>query len=97
MVNIFGNKVVQKIVIFFLAKGFFVNMAVYFQNMAIRSCDYASQGVIKSQKVVVELGYQFFLKIAYLGDIHLIRLHASSYWEECSFIRQLCIIKIYVA
>ena len=36
MVNISGNKVVQKIVgKFFLAKGFFVNMDVYFQNMAI--------------------------------------------------------------
>ena len=54
MVNISGNKVVQKIVgTFFLAKGFFVNMDVYFQHMAIRSCDYASQGEIKSQKVAV--------------------------------------------
>ena len=54
MVNISGNKVVEKIVgNFFLAKGFFVNMDVYFQNMAIRSCDYASQGAIKSQKVIV--------------------------------------------
>ena len=36
MVNISGNKVVQKIVgKFFLAKGFFVNMDVHFQNMAI--------------------------------------------------------------
>ena len=52
MVNIFGEKVVQKIVgNFFLAKIFFVNMDVHFQNMAIRSCDYASQGEIKSQKV----------------------------------------------
>ena len=51
MVNLSGNKVVQKIVAkFFLAKGFFVNMDVYFQNMAIRSCDYASQGVIISDK-----------------------------------------------
>ena len=50
MVNISGNKIVLKIVAkFFLAKGFFVNMDVYFQNMAIRSCDYASQGVINSQ------------------------------------------------
>ena len=50
MVNISGNKVVQKIVgKFFLAKGFFVNMDVYFQNMAIRSCDYGSQGVIKTK------------------------------------------------
>ena len=48
-----GNKVVEKIVDkFSLGKGFFVNMDVYIQNMAIRSCDYASQGVIKSQKVV---------------------------------------------
>ena len=49
-----GNKVVQKIVgKYFLVKGFFVNMDVYFQNMAIRSCDYASQSAIKSQKVIV--------------------------------------------
>ena len=56
MVNISWNKVVQKIVGEFflhLAKGFFVNMDVSFQNMAIRSCDYASQGAIKSQKVIV--------------------------------------------
>ena len=54
MVNISGNKVAQKIVgKFFLVKGFFVNMDVYFQNMAIRSCDYASQGAIKSRKVIV--------------------------------------------
>ena len=54
MVNISGNKVVQKIVgKFFLVKGFFVNMDVYFQNMAIRRCDYASQGAIKSRKVIV--------------------------------------------
>ena len=44
----------QKIVgNFFLAKGFFVNMDVYFQNMAIRNCNYASQGMVKSQKVIV--------------------------------------------
>ena len=37
MVNIFGDKVVQKIVgKFFWAKGFFVNMDMYFQNMAIQ-------------------------------------------------------------
>ena len=49
----FGNKVVQKIIgNFFSAKGFFVNMDVYFQNMAIRSCNYASQGAIKSQKKI---------------------------------------------
>ena len=37
MVNISGNKIVLKIVgKFFLAKGFFVNMDVYFQNMAIK-------------------------------------------------------------
>ena len=56
MVNISGNKVVQRIVgKFFLAKGFLVNMDVdvYFQNMAIRNCNYASQGAIKSQKVLV--------------------------------------------
>ena len=52
MVNISG-KVVQKIVgKFFLAKAFFVNMDIYFQNMAI-SCNYAGQGAIKSQKVKV--------------------------------------------
>ena len=49
MVNISWNKVVQKIVGKFLLAGFHVNMDVYFQNMAIRSCDYASQGAIKSQ------------------------------------------------
>ena len=46
VINISGNKVVQKIVGDFflhLVKGFFVNMDVSFQNMAIRSCDYASQ------------------------------------------------------
>ena len=54
MVNISGNKVVRKIVgKFFLAKGFFVNMNVHFQNMSIRSSDYASQGAIKSQKIIV--------------------------------------------
>ena len=54
MVNISGNKVVQKILgKFFWANGFFVNMDVYFQNLAIRSCDYASQGAIESQKVIV--------------------------------------------
>ena len=54
MVNISGNKVTQKTVVkFFLVKGFFVNMDVYFQNMAIRSCDNASQGAIKSRKVIV--------------------------------------------
>ena len=54
MVNISGTKVVQKTVgNFFLAKGFFVNMDVYFQNMAIRSCDFTSQGAIKSQKFIV--------------------------------------------
>ena len=53
MVNISGNKVVQKVVgKFFLSKDFFVNMGVYSQSMAIRSCDYASQGAIKSQKVL---------------------------------------------
>ena len=42
MVNILGNKVAQKIVgKHFLAKGFFVITNVYFQNMAIRNCDYA--------------------------------------------------------
>ena len=64
MVNISGNKVVPKIVgKFLLAKGFFVNMDVYFQNMAIRSCDYASQGAIKSQKISL-IRLQFFLNIA---------------------------------
>ena len=54
MVNISGNKVVEKIVgNFFLAKGFFVNMDVYFQKLAIRSCDYARQGGIKSQNIIV--------------------------------------------
>ena len=54
MVNIFGNKVVQKIIgnFFFSKTFFFVNMDVHFQNMAIRSCDYANQGAIKSQKII---------------------------------------------
>ena len=45
-----GNKVVQKK--FFFGERFFCQY-VYFQNMAIRSCDYASQSVIKLQKVIV--------------------------------------------
>ena len=53
MVNISGNEVGQKIVGKFFLAGFFINMDVYFQNMAIRSCDYASQAAIKSQKVIV--------------------------------------------
>ena len=36
-----------------LEKGAFVNRDVYFQNMAIRSCIFESQGAIKSQKVIV--------------------------------------------
>ena len=58
-----GNKVVEKIVDkFSLGKGFFVNMDVYIQNMAIRSCDYASQGVIKSQKLYSLIRLSVFLK-----------------------------------
>ena len=57
MVNISGSKtrLCKKLWVykFFLAKGFFVNMNVYFQNMAIRSCDYANQVAIKLQKVIV--------------------------------------------
>ena len=34
-------------------KVFFVNMDVHFQNMAIRGCNYASQGAINSRKVIV--------------------------------------------
>ena len=54
MVNIPGNKVkvAQKIVgknLF--AKGLFVIMDVYFQNMVIRNCDYP--GAIKPQKLIV--------------------------------------------
>ena len=42
MVNIPGNAGAQKIVgKKFSAKGFFVITNVYFQNMAIRKCDYA--------------------------------------------------------
>ena len=54
MASILGNKVIvaQKIVgKNFLAKGFFVNMGVYFQNVAIRNCDYPA--VIKPQKSIV--------------------------------------------
>ena len=54
MVNIPGNKikVAQKIVgKNVLAKSFFVIIDVYFQNMAIRSCNYAA--AIKSQKLIV--------------------------------------------
>ena len=45
-------KVAQKIVgKNFLAKGFFAIMDVYFQNMAIRNCDYPA--TIKPQKLIV--------------------------------------------
>ena len=54
MVNILGNKVAQKIVgKHFLAKVFFVITDVYFQNMAIRNCDYARQAAIKPENVIV--------------------------------------------
>ena len=56
MVNIPGNKVkvAQKIVgKKFLAKGFFVIMDVYFQNMAIKNCDYPRHAAIKPQKLIV--------------------------------------------
>ena len=54
MVNIPGNKVAQKIVgKHFLAKCCFVITDVYFQNMAIRNCNYARQAAIKPQKVIV--------------------------------------------
>ena len=54
MINILGNKVAQKIVgKNFLAKGFFVITDVYFQNIAIRNCDYARQAAIKPEKVIV--------------------------------------------
>ena len=44
----------QKIVgNFFLAKCFFDNMDMHFQNKAVRSCDCAGQGASKSQKVIV--------------------------------------------
>ena len=55
MVNIPGNKVkvAQKIVgKKFLAKGFFVIMDVYFQNMAIKNCDCQRLAVIKPQKLI---------------------------------------------
>ena len=42
MVNIPGNAVVEKFVGKKVsAKGFFVIIDVYFQNMTIRNCDYA--------------------------------------------------------
>ena len=48
MVNVVGDKIVQKVVgKYFLAKDFFVITDVYFQNMAIRNCDYARQAAIK--------------------------------------------------
>ena len=54
MVNIPGNNVMQKIVgKTFLAKGFFVIIDVNFQNIAIRSCNFASHTAIKSQNVIV--------------------------------------------
>ena len=56
MVNIAGEQSCAKnckAYKYFLLKGFFVNMDVYFQNMAIRSWDYASQSAIKSQNVIV--------------------------------------------
>ena len=52
MVNIHGNNVAQKLLGKFFGKRFF-DIDVYFQNMAIRSYDYASQAAIKSQKVIV--------------------------------------------
>ena len=39
-------------------------MDVYFQNMTIKSFDFASQAAIKSQKVIVYLEGQFLLKMA---------------------------------
>ena len=54
MVNIPGNKVkvAQKIVSkSFFAKGLFVIIDVYFQNMVIRNCDYP--GAIKPQELIV--------------------------------------------
>ena len=51
MASILGNKVIvaQKIVgKNFLAKGFFVNVGVYFQNVAIRNCDYQLQLSLKN-------------------------------------------------
>ena len=56
MVSIPGNKVKVAHVIVgkkFLAKGFFVIMGVYFQNMAIRNCDYPA--AIKPQKRIYSL------------------------------------------
>ena len=54
MVGIPGYKVkIAQIIVdkIFLAKGFFVIMGVYFQNMAIRNCDYPA--AIKPQKLIV--------------------------------------------
>ena len=62
----------QKIVgNFFLGKGFFGNMDVYFQNMAIRSSDYVSQGAIKLQKVSYSL-----IRISVFVKNSLIRRYA---------------------
>ena len=48
MVNIVRDKIVQQVVgKYFLAKGFFVITDVYFQNIAIRNCDYARQAAIR--------------------------------------------------
>ena len=56
MVSIPGNKVkVAQIIVGkkFLAKRFFVIMGVYFENMAIRNCDYPA--AIKPQKLIYSL------------------------------------------
>ena len=60
MVNIPGNKVknahkIELQVKNFWQKVFFeiMIMDVYFQNMAIKNCDYPRQAVIKPQKLII--------------------------------------------
>ena len=48
-----------------LAKGVFVNVDVYFQNMAIRSCDYVGQGAISHKK----LGNYILILLRYIYSL----------------------------
>ena len=97
MVNIPVNKlrVTQKIVgKTFLAKERFFYHYVYFQNLAIRNCNYPA--TIKPQKLIVQLVYQSYqillekqLKQEILGDTHHLR---SIYSQLCQAIISLLIL-----
>ena len=97
MVNIPVNKlrVTQKIVgKTFLAKERFFYHYVYFQNLAIRNCNYPA--TIKPQKLIVQLVYQSYqillekqLKQEILGDTNHLR---SIYSQLCQAIISLLIL-----